>query len=302
MHRLFERAMHAGALVLVVSLVLAATITVPANAQGPVIPNGDDPILRPGEQPLPFDEVTEEILQQRDIAFISRRTAGDNALSNQEAGAMRAAAAHVASDLRKNASAASAGPATFTTAWAALGPNPIVPQTRGSGAFTAMSGRIGALAIRPSNGQFILGAAQGGIWLYDPTSGQWSARTDNLPSLSIGALALAPSNDAVVYAGTGEGALSGDSYFGNGILKSTDGGQSWAPIVNGLPPVSGSGLAATRYSIAISHPVGQGAVLYAGFPSLHGGINVSTVWKSTNEGASWFELPTGTGADSVLDY
>src|SRR3989454_3402656 len=230
MHRLFPRAMRAGAFAVAVSLVLAGTIAVPANAQGPVIPNGDDPILRPGAQPPPFDEVTEEIPQQRDIAFTSRRTAGDNALSNQEAGAMRAAAAHVASDLRKNASAASAGPATFTTAWAALGPNPIVQQTRGSGGFTAMSGRIGALAIRPSNGQFILGAAQGGIWLYDAASGKWSPKTDNLPSLSIGALAIAPSNDAIIYAGTGEGALSGDSYFGDGILKSTDGGVHWRQV------------------------------------------------------------------------
>ena len=115
MHRLFPRAMRAGALAVAASLVLAATITVPASAQGPVIPNGDDPILRPGAKPPPFDEVTEEILQQRDIAFISRRTAGDNVLSNQEAGAMRAVAAHVASDLRKNAAPAP-GPATFTTA------------------------------------------------------------------------------------------------------------------------------------------------------------------------------------------
>src|SRR5207302_8414015 len=33
-----------------------------------------------------------------------------------------------------------------------------------------------------------------------------------------------------VYAGTGEGALSGDSYFGNGILRSTDGGATWTPV------------------------------------------------------------------------
>ena len=35
---------------------------------------------------------------------------------------------------------------------------------------------------------------------------------------------------AIVYAGTGEGALSGDSYFGNGIIKSTDGGEHWATV------------------------------------------------------------------------
>ena len=93
-----------------------------------------------------------------------------------------------------------------------------------------MSGRIGALAIRPSNGKFILGAAQGGIWLYDPRAGTWSAKTSDQTTQSIGALAVAPSNDAIVYAGTGEGALSGDSYFGDGVLKSTDGGNTWAKI------------------------------------------------------------------------
>jgi len=291
MHRLFERAMHAGALVLVVSLVLAATITVPANAQGPVIPNGDDPILRPGAQPLPFDEVTEEILQQRDIAFISRRTAGDNALSNQEAGAMRAAAAHVASDLRKNGAAA-AGPATFTTAWAALGPNPIVQQTRGSGGFTAMSGRIGALAIRPSNGQYILGAAQGGIWLYTPpvapaTLGTWTPKTDTLPSLAIGALAIAPSNDAIIYAGTGEGALSGDSYFGDGILKSTDGGTNWSQV-------SGDFFEAVSVSHLAVDPADPNH-LYASVLRGRGGARRTTpavhsrfgIWESTDGAVSW---------------
>ena len=55
-------------------------------------------------------------------------------------------------------------------------------------------------------------------------------KTDNQPSLAIGSLAVAPSNDSVVYAGTGEGALSGDSYFGNGVLKSTDGGNTWSHV------------------------------------------------------------------------
>src|SRR5207237_867684 len=91
------------------------------------------------------------------------------------------------------------------------------------------SGRIGALASR-RNGQFILGAAQGGIWLYNPASGTWTPKTDQLASTAIGALAVAPKDDNVVYAGTGEGALSGDSYYGNGILKSTDGGNTWAHV------------------------------------------------------------------------
>ncbi len=97
-----------------------------------------------------------------------------------------------------------------------------------------MNGRIGALAIR-QDGTLILGAAQGGIWVFDSDTSTWVPKTgalgeDNVPSLSIGALAVAPSDDLVVYAGTGEGAMSGDSYFGNGVLKSTDGGDTWSQV------------------------------------------------------------------------
>jgi photosystem II stability/assembly factor-like uncharacterized protein len=377
---------------------------VPA-ALGVVAPAGDDtPVLRPGAAPPLLDEEGEQQLLERDLFFIDRRIAGDKPLDNQQAGAMRAAAAHAAARLRAQG-AVSPGPATFTGAWSPQGPNPIVQVTRSTPIFTAMSGRIGALAFRPSNGQLILGGAQGGIWLYDAATGTWTPKTDNLPSLSIGALAVAPSDDAIIYAGTGEGALSGDSYFGNGILrsndggahwthvsgdyfegvstsalvvdpgnashlyvailrgrggarrttpavhsrygiweskdagvtwtllkeaksesngatdleldpqspnilyasfwqdaiyKSIDGGAHWSPIMNGLPGPIGS---STRYSLGLSHPAGQSAVLYAGFPTLQpDGDAPSRVWKSTNQGASWFELPAGEGADSVEDY
>jgi uncharacterized repeat protein (TIGR01451 family) len=366
---------------------------------------GDDtPVLRPGAHSLGVNEETEAELLERDLSFTTRRTAGDYPLDIQQAGALRSTAARAAARLRQQG-APTSGPTTFTGAWSSQGPNPIVQVTRSTPIFAAMSGRIGALAIRPSNGQFILGAAQGGIWLYDPATGTWSAKTDDQPSLAIGAIAIAPTNDSIVYAGTGEGALSGDSYFGDGVLKSTDGGNTWtqvsgdyfegvatsglvvdptnsnhlyAAIIRGRggarrvsPPVhskwgiweskdggvtwtllkeaknesngatdieidpqnpqilyssfwqdaiykstnggatwkaimtglpvgtSTAGLAATRYSLGISHPAGQGAVLYTGF---NWADHPAEVFKSTNEGASWSQLPPGSGPDSVEDY
>src|SRR5207302_618802 len=68
------------------------------------------------------------------------------------------------------------------------------------------------------------------LLLDNPADGTWTPKTDMLASTAIGALAVAPNDDNVVYAGTGEGALSGDSYYGNGILKSTDGGNTWAHV------------------------------------------------------------------------
>src|SRR6266511_1518946 len=269
-------------------LVLAGVAAFPATGVG-VQPAGDDtPILAPGAHSTEFDEELfdeggDEILA-RDQAFISRRTAGDNPLDVLAAGRLRAAAARAAKRLT---AAPAPGPVTFNAAWRGLGPNPIVQVARSSGSFTAMAGRIGALAIRPSNGQFILGGAQGGIWLYNARTGVWTPKTDNLPSLAIGALAIAPSNDAMVYAGTGEGALSGDSYFGNGILKSTDGGKTWAHVSGGYF----QGVATTRLVVDPNNA----NHLYVTVARGRGGARRVTppkhsrygIWESTDGAATW---------------
>ena len=69
-----------------------------------------------------------------------------------------------------------------------------------------------------------------------PVAVNWTPLTDNQATLAIGAVAvqkhLANPNPAnsVILAGTGETDSSGDSYYGLGILRSADGGQSWVLI------------------------------------------------------------------------
>ena len=192
--------------------------------------NTDDILLNCGAKPPLLDEESEQELLARDFAFESRRTAGDTPLSGIEAGQLRGAAAR-SPPRRAKLRERRPRPArtTFGGSWTSLGPSPISEVTRSTPVIAAMNGRIGALAIR-KDGTWILGGAQGGIWVLGPTASAWVPKTDNLPSLAIGALAIAPTNDNVIYAGTGEGALSGDSYTGNGILKSTDGGNTWAQV------------------------------------------------------------------------
>ena len=112
-------------------------------------------------------------------------------------------------------------------------------------------------------------------------------KTDNQPSLAIGSLAVAPSNDSVVYAGTGEGALSGDSYFGNGVLKSTNGGNTWSHV-------SGDYFYGVSMSRIVVDP-NNANHLYAAVLRGRGGSRRTSptqhsrfgIWESTDGGATW---------------
>ena len=213
--------------VLLTMTVAASLFLLPsANQAATAAPPDDTPTVPRHEKSLEPDEELRSILFAQDAFFQSRRTAGDTPLSLEEAGQLRSDAAERTNQLRAEHLVK---PPPFGP-WTPAGPNPIVQIGRTSGGAEAVSGRIGALAIQPGTGRLILGAAQGGIWTYDTAAGVWVPRTDDQPSLAIGALKVAPSDPNVVYAGTGEGTLAGDSYFGNGVMKSTDGGTTWKKV------------------------------------------------------------------------
>ncbi len=134
-------------------------------------------------------------------------------------------------------------------AWTALGPRPILngqvfgTRTRldnNSAARNAVAGRVTAIALDPryngtTNQTVYVGGAQGGLWRSLDNGQNWTPLTDDLPSQAIGAVAIDPANPDVIYLGTGEPNRSGDSYYGAGLFKTTNGGQSWTQIVG---PVS----------------------------------------------------------------
>ncbi len=116
--------------------------------------------------------------------------------------------------------------------WTLIGPQPIhvAPGFVGGGSPVA-SGRVTALVVDPTNPNVVyLGAAQGGVWKTLDGGAMWTPLTDTQASLAVGSIALDPSDPSIVYVGTGEESFSGDSYYGAGILKSTDGGSSWTHI------------------------------------------------------------------------
>jgi len=131
-----------------------------------------------------------------------------------------------------------------TTPWTELGPAPIDGTGAGvpdavSGAVgpvtpagaRAYSGRIAAIAVDPTTSgtsQVIYaGAAGGGVWKTTNAGGSWVPLTDAQVTLATGAIAVDASNHNTVLVGTGEPNQSGDSLYGQGVLRSTDGGATW---------------------------------------------------------------------------
>lgn len=74
---------------------------------------------------------------------------------------------------------------------------------------------------------YYIGASSGGIWKSVDGGEHWFPIFDDQPAQSIGALAVAPSDPNIVWAGTGEAFIRSNISIGNGVYKSTDAGRTW---------------------------------------------------------------------------
>src|SRR5579871_2619270 len=139
--------------------------------------------------------------------------------------------------------------------WQLVGPSTM------NGAWGINSGRITAIAVDPTNSQIVYaGAAQGGIWKTTNGGGTWTPLTDTQASLSVGSITLDPQNHLTIYVGTGEENNAIDSYYGEGILKSTDGGNTWT---NYPGPFAGGGGGGARIGGIAVQPNNSSVVLAA---------------------------------------
>jgi photosystem II stability/assembly factor-like uncharacterized protein len=179
--------------------------------------------------------------------------------------------------------------------WTFIGPQPIdTPYTN-----PVISGRVTSLAINPGNVHTVyLGGAQGGVWKTTNGGTTWTPLTDRQASTAIGSIALDPSNSSTIYVGTGEENFSGDSYFGAGILKSTNGGTTWTHFCGPFcGPVGQDGFygGGARIGGLAVHPT-NGQILLAAVALL----SQDGVYRSADGGNSWTRVLTGNPANSVL--
>jgi hypothetical protein len=187
--------------------------------------------------------------------------------------------------------------------WIPMGPAPVISEVEGEGADTLrlLSGRAYAVAGHPKDPNIIyLGAAGGGVWKTVDGGEHWRPLTDDLPSLAIKALALAPHHPEMIFAGTGEV----NPGTARGILKSTDGGHTWTHM---------GGHVFYRHSIqkVVVDPNDPDTIYVAvgEFPPITAGLqdNNRGIWKSQDGGTTWSnttprELRSRNFSDVVVDF
>jgi hypothetical protein len=240
----------------------------------------------------------------------------------------------------RSLSAAQTQPGSTTT-WQSLGPDAVL--TPGYGKVT---GRVSSLAIDPSDStgnHLYIGTTGGGVWeaqnaaasnaslvvftpLTDSVEGMSGAMDAAIDaSSSIGALTVQPGGSGVILAGTGDPNDALDSYYGAGILRSVDDGNSWARISgtsDGIYSFAGEGFAGFAWStaspqlvVAAVSQAYEGTLVNAVVP----GRSYEGLYYSTDGGASWnlatitdgagndvqgpgdlFTVPDGNAATSVI--
>jgi photosystem II stability/assembly factor-like uncharacterized protein len=161
----------------------------------------------------------------------------------------------------------------------------------------AISGRIAGLDARQEkNGKvtILLGSASGGVWKSEDGGTTFKPVFDKQPVQSIGAVAMDPTNPAVMWAGTGEPWTRNSVSIGNGIYKSTDGGENWTNV----------GLKGTeRITKILVHPK-NGNIVYVCAPGpLWSDSAERGLYKTTDGGRTWSLVLKGanlsTGCSSV---
>ncbi|MEU3689968.1 WD40/YVTN/BNR-like repeat-containing protein [Streptomyces narbonensis] len=175
--------------------------------------------------------------------------------------------------------------------WRPLGPWTIPEGQTYGGTRINVSGRVSCVAVDPGDADHLLaGAAHGGIWESRDRGLSWAPRTDHAATLTTGAIAFHPTNPATVLVGTGEG--DAWAYLGTGILRSTDGGSTWAPLCTA--PFVGLGFYDLEFDRATPTRV---------YAATRGGLYVSTdtgaTWTQRRTKRTWTVTVGPSGAEAL---
>lgn len=143
---------------------------------------------------------------------------------------------------------------------------------------TNMSGRVTDIEVSSDFKTYYIAAASGGAWKTNDNGQSFYPIFDHQGALGIGDMALAPSDDNVIWIGTGENNSSRSTYAGNGVYKSTDAGKTWEFV--GFPHSQHIG------QIQI-HPSNPNIVWVGVMGSLYSKNQERGLYKTTDGGKTW---------------
>ncbi|MBN1389002.1 MAG: hypothetical protein JW965_11185 [Bacteroidales bacterium] len=157
-------------------------------------------------------------------------------------------------------------------------------------------GRVTCVTGAPGNYKtYFIGTAAGGLFRTSNGGTTFSLVFDDTNSPSIGAIAIAPSDNNIIYVGTGEGDPRNDISYGDGIYRSDDGGEAWLHI--GLENTE-------RFSSIVIHPDDPDIVYAAAMGKAWSESSDRGIYKSIDGGKSWARIlyvnnTTGASALSI---
>lgn len=159
--------------------------------------------------------------------------------------------------------------------WKFMGPSDIPTSSGGAG-------RINCIEFHPGDQNIIFaGAPAGGLWKSTNGGQTWSTNTDNLAVIGVSDILIDPVNPLIMYMATGDG--DGGDTYSIGVLKSTNGGNSWDTTGLNWPVTS------TRKIFKLLMDTSNTCVIYAA-------TNVG-IYKTSNSGNSWSLIRSGNFMD-----
>lgn len=160
---------------------------------------------------------------------------------------------------------------------------------------TNVGGRIADIACHPTNLNIIYAAsASGGVFKTTDAGTTWVPMFDDESALSIGSVAIDPSNPETIWVGTGEPNGGGGSvtYGGTGVFRSTNGGVTWTNM----------GLSPTRYiGRVLVDPQNPNRVFVAALGSQWSPDSNRGVYRTTDAGANWQRVLASTDSTGAVD-
>ncbi len=166
------------------------------------------------------------------------------------------------------------------------GPNNFMPPGQSGFGPSQISGRVNGVAYDPNNPDtYYVASAGGGVWKTTNAGVSWKCLSNSWPAQATACVTVDPHNSNVIYVGTGD-IVYGTTPFG--IMKSTDGGDTWTNEGN----ANFGGSVYTVYKIRVDPDNDQIVTAIAG----------GAIYRSTDGGTTWRDVYDVGGTLLDLQY